>query len=139
MPNFKIINISSEIILHNKWVPTTKFNSKSRLVDEKGHKVSSDYKGRQYQIIGKKARIFSRLNLFRRSFLGTLAVVSTLCLVLFSKSIRNLFTKSKENIHLGVCYHFSVPPNKKIKSTQTQKPKEDNYIDIEKNASRFFV
>ena len=54
MPGFKIINNSSEIILSNQWVPSTKFNSKDRLVDAKGKAVSSDYKGRQYRIMKKE-------------------------------------------------------------------------------------
>ena len=50
--------------LNNKWVPATKFNSKNRLVDERGHKIGSDYKGRQYRIVEKKERTFSGLERF---------------------------------------------------------------------------
>ncbi len=34
--------------------------------------------------------------------MGGLAIISTLCLALFSKSVRNLLTKSKENIRFAV-------------------------------------
>ncbi|KAF3362455.1 Uncharacterized protein PHSC3_000983 [Chlamydiales bacterium STE3] len=102
MPSFKIINNPSEIKLNNKWVSVTKFKSRDRLVDEKGNKASSDYKGRQYQLIEKRERIFSDLERFGRGFLGTLVTVCTLGLVLFSKSARNLFTKSKANIRFAV-------------------------------------
>lgn len=89
MPIFKTINNTSEIRLNNKWVPAAKFNSKDRLVDKNGHKISSHYKGCPYQIIEKRERTFSSLERFGRGFLGTLAVVCTLFLALFSKSVRN--------------------------------------------------
>jgi hypothetical protein len=106
MPDFKIINTPSEIALNNQWIPSSKFNSKDRLVDEKGKTVSSGYKGRIYQIIEKRERIFSTPERVRRGLLGTLMVVCTLFLGLFSKPIRNLFIKTKENIRFGVL----VPP-----------------------------
>lgn len=102
MPNFKIINNTSEIIINNKWILATKFNSKDRVVDEKGHRISSDYKGRQYRIIEKRERNFSGLERFERGLLGTVTVICTLCLGLFSKSVRNLFTKSKASIRFAV-------------------------------------
>lgn len=102
MPDFKIIRNTSEIKLNNKWVPATKFDSKDRLVDEKGHKVSADYKGRQYRIIEKRECTFSSLERFGRGLLGTVAVICTLCFGLFSKSVRNLFAKSKVNIRFAV-------------------------------------
>ena len=112
MPGFKIVNNSSEIILSNQWVPSTKFNSKDRLVDAKGKAVSSDYKGRQYRIIEKRERILSTPERIGRGFLGTLAVVCTLFLGLFSKSVRNLFIKPKENVRFGVL----VPPSSNLPS-----------------------
>lgn len=102
MPSYTIINNASEINLNNQWAPATKFNSKDRIVDEKGHKISSDYEGRRYRIIEKRERTFSNLERFERGLLGTIAVVCTLCFALFSKSIRNLFTKSKESIRFAV-------------------------------------
>lgn len=102
MSDFKIINDSNEITLSNKWVPSNKFNSKDRLVDANGNKVGSDYKGRQYRIIEKREHTFSGLERFGRGFLGTLAVICSLCFALFSKSVRNLFTNSKEYIRFAV-------------------------------------
>ncbi|CCB87115.1 putative uncharacterized protein [Parachlamydia acanthamoebae UV-7] len=93
MPCFKIIKDPSEITLDNKWIVSTKFESKDRLVD---------YKGRQYRIIEKRERTFSTPERIGRGSLGTLAVVCTLCLALFSKSVRNLFTKPKTNVRFGI-------------------------------------
>lgn len=117
MPSFKFINNASEITLNNKWVPAAKFNSKDRVVDEKGHQVGSDYKGRQYRIIEKRERTLSGLERFGRGLLGTVAVICTLCLGLFSKSVRNLFTKSKENIRFAV-----LAPKENL-----TKPKNEEY------------
>lgn len=102
MPGFKIINNTNVIKLDNSWVPSTKFNSKDRLVDAKGSAVSSDYKGQQYRIIEKRERSFSTPKRIVRGFVGTLAVVCSLFLALFSKSIRNFFTKPKENVRFAV-------------------------------------
>lgn len=102
MPNFKIIQNVNEITVYNSWVPATKFNSKDRVVDEKGNKVSADYNGLRYRIIDKRERHFSTFESIGRGFLGILAVVCSLSLALFSKSVRHLFTKSKENIRFAV-------------------------------------
>ena len=102
MPAFKIINNPRDITLSHQWVPSTKFNSKDRIVDAEGKAVGSDYKGNQYRIIEKRERTFSIPDRIGRGFLGTLAVVCTLCLALFSKSVRNLFIKPKENIRFAI-------------------------------------
>ncbi len=102
MPSFKIINNPNEINLSREWTPALKFNCKGRIVDEKGHKVSSDFKGRTYQILEKKQRNFTCAERFGRGLLGTAIVICTLFLALFSKSVRNLFTKPKENIRFGI-------------------------------------
>lgn len=87
MPNFKIIQNTSEIKLGKEWVPATKFKSKDKLVD---------VAGRQYRIIEKRERTFSGLERFGRGFLGAIAVICTLFLALLSKSIKNLLIKTKE-------------------------------------------
>lgn len=112
MPCFTIIKDKSEINLNNDWVASTKFKSKDRFVDAKGKTVSSDYTGRQYRIIEKRERIFSTTERFVRGFLGTLMVVCSLSLALFSKSVRNLFVKSKENIRFAVLKE--ADPKKKL-------------------------
>lgn len=142
MSSVKIIHNQSEINLNNKWVPSTKFNSKDRIVDQNGHKIGSGYKGRQYRIIEKRERAFSGLERFGRGLLGTVAVICTLCFALFSKSVRNLFTKSKENIRFAVLEtpvnlsskkdlslgHQITPPNTLHKEDETTFP-----LDVVKN------
>lgn len=100
--NIKIIKHPNEIPLSSKWAPATKFNSKDALVDEKGNKVSADYQGRLYRIIEKRERTFNSLERLERGFLGTVLVICTFCLALFSKWVRDMFTKSKESIHFAV-------------------------------------
>lgn len=107
MPCFKIVHNTNEISLNGQWVSSAKFNSKDRIVDEEGRAVSSDYQGRRYQIIEKRERVFSNTERIGRGFLGVVAVICTLSIALFSKSVRNLFIKSKENIRFGV----PVSPN----------------------------
>lgn len=111
MPGFKTISNTSEITLNDKWTPATKFDSEDRLVDENGNGVSSDYEGHQFRIIEKRERTFSSLERIGRGFLGTVAVVCISFLALFSKQarnlltskpLRNLFTKSKENIRFAL-------------------------------------
>ncbi len=115
MPNFRIVKNSSEITFDNKWIPSSKFNSKDRIVDAKGKAISSSYKGNQYRIIEKGERTFSTTERIGRGFLGTLAVVCTLFFGLFSKSVRNLFIKPKENVRFGVF----VPPSTPVKTDET--------------------
>ncbi len=102
MPNFKVISSQREIMLSNQWIPSAKFNSKDRIVDAEGKAVSSDYQGRQYRLIEKRERTFSTPERIERGFLGVIAVVFTLCLALFSKSVRNLFTQSKVSVCFGI-------------------------------------
>lgn len=102
MPIITIINNRREINLNESWVPSGKFNSKDRIVDQNGHKIAPGHQGPQYRIIEKRERAFSGLERFGRGLLGTAAVICSLSLSLFSKSVRNLFTKSKENIRFAV-------------------------------------
>ncbi|CRX37957.1 hypothetical protein [Estrella lausannensis] len=102
MPVIKIINDSSEITPGKGWVSAAKFNSKDRLVDEKGRQIDSNYQGRQYRIIEKRERPFSALERFERGCLGVALVIFTLCLAIFSRSVRELFAKSSENIRFAV-------------------------------------
>ena len=79
-----------------------RFNCKDRLVDQNGHQVSSDYKGRQYQIIAKSERAFYAFKKFGRGFLGVVAVVLSLGIALLLKPVRDLFTQKKAKIRFGV-------------------------------------
>jgi|GEM_PF-6934022 len=107
MPKFQIINSNHEITLNPNWIDSSKFESKGRIVDTEGKFVSSDYKGRYYQIISKKERYFPILERIGRVALGILFVTCSLGLALFHKPVKNLFTKSKENIRFGVELPFS--------------------------------
>lgn len=97
MKPVKIINNIDEIALNNQWTPATKFNSKNRIIDEQGNKVSSSYRGVRYQIIEKRERIFPIYERIGRVFAGILLVAISFGLALCSKSIKHLITKSKEN------------------------------------------
>lgn len=101
VPNFKIIDDIKDIKLNNSWVDSTKFNSKDRIVDEKGQTVSSEYQGRRFRLVTKKERLFSSFERFGRGLLGVLAVAASLGLALFSKSIHKLFSDSKKKIYFG--------------------------------------
>ena len=117
MPNFKAINNQTEITLGNKWVPpSNKFNSQNRLVNAKGNNISCEYNGRKYRIIEKRERTFTALERFARGLLGLIAVICTLCLGLFSKSVRNLFTKSKATVR------FAVPQPSTLLAPSTSPP-----------------
>lgn len=56
------------------------------------------YKGHLYEFIEIRERMFSSRERIGRAFLGVLAVILTLFLALFSKSIRDLFTEKKKII-----------------------------------------
>lgn len=102
MPSFIITKSLNNISLGPEWTTSTKFNSIYRIVTEQGKPISADYKGRQYIIVDKKERTFSTAEQIGRLFLGTLLVTCTLSLGLFVKPIRNLFTKTKQNIRFGI-------------------------------------
>jgi hypothetical protein len=105
MLNFKIVNNTSEITLDSsQWLPAKKFNCKNRVVE---------YNGLKYQIIEKRERDFSSLERAGRGLLGVVAVICTLCLALLFKSVRNLFTKSKENIRFAMIAPSSLPSTSK--------------------------
>lgn len=122
MPHFEIVKNTNEIEL-DQWVEVvevSKFNSKNRLVDEKGKKIStSNYSRYQYRIISKFERNLTRPHRYGRGLLGALPVICSLALTFFSsplalilfsctlgvayfsKSYRGLFTKQKENVRFG--------------------------------------
>ena len=112
MPGFEIINSPREISLSNQWVLSPKFDSRNRIVDEKGEVVSSDYRGHRYKLIEKRERTFSFPERIGRGFLGTLAVVCTIGFAYFLlKSVQNLF-KPKETVRFAVL----VPPSSNLPS-----------------------
>lgn len=115
MPVFNIINNVDEITLNSDWVPSTKFNSKDRVVDENGEKIGADYQGRQYQIVEKREYVFSTLERIGRGLLGTLVVVLSLGIALIFKSVRDLFIKEKLTIRFGIV----IPVSSDIDSQNT--------------------
>lgn len=124
MPKFEIISNIVDIPVEDQWVAATKFNSKDRLVDEQGHKISPDYQGRRYRIVEKRERTYSGLERFARGFLGVIIIICTLCLALFSKQIRNLFIKSKETLRFGLLE--SKPSNVKVEKQEPESGVVDN-------------
>src|SRR3989338_7700652 len=100
MSHFKIVDHESQIIIAGDWV---KCSSKSlgKITDQKGHVVHSNYQGRRYEIAEKTERSFSSQERFKRKLVGVLLAICTLCFGLFSKSVRNLFTKHKESVRFG--------------------------------------
>ncbi len=102
MPTIQIITDRKEIQLNSEWSQVNKIYSASFIVDQNGNKVGSDYQGRQYRIIEKWERPFSSLERFGRGLLGVVAVICTLCFALFSKSTRNLFIQSHDNIRFAI-------------------------------------
>ena len=102
MVSLELINDRSEILLNSSWIDRKNFNSKDRLVDENGNEINSEYGGRAYRIIEMRERNFSAFKCFCKKFLGTVIVISTLCLALLLQSVRDLFTKSKEKICFAI-------------------------------------
>lgn len=107
MSNFKIINSLNDINLPSEWVDSRKFESKDRLVD---------HEGRKYRLIAKKELSYSCVERIGRGFLGTLAVCSTLSLAFFfSRTVRELFTKSGAAIRFGILEESPLAVSPKVK------------------------
>ena len=102
MSNFKPIYNIEDIKLSNNWVESSSFKNKDSIVNENGKPISSEYQGRQYQLISKKERPFSSIERVGRVILGLLAVIFSLAVALCSKSIRGLFTQKKSTIKFGL-------------------------------------
>ena len=83
------------------WVVSTKFNSKNRVVDESGSRVDSHYDGRRYLLFAKLERTLTQEERVRRTCIGVALVICSLGLALFSKSVRGLFTKTKQTARYG--------------------------------------
>lgn len=72
------------------------------IVDERGQLVSSTYQGKKYEIVDERVRYFSTLERVGRCFLGILLGVGAI----FSKSVRDLFTKDHVKIRYGRLVHL---------------------------------
>ena len=95
MSKFQIVNSINEIDLSNRWVESTKFNNKDKVVK---------HDGRHYRLIAKMERSFTCAERIGRVFLGVLAVIFSLGSALFSKSIRNLMAENKVKLRFGITY-----------------------------------
>lgn len=111
MPNFEVINNSSEINLTNNWVPCAEFKNKNIFFDFNGNKISTDYAGHRYKIIEKRIRSFGILERLGRIILGSCLVGGSFFFALFSKSVRNLFRKTKASLYFAT--QFKITDEKK--------------------------
>ena len=109
MPSFNIVNSETDITLNKMWAPAAKFDSKNRIVDEKGKAINSKYNGRAFLMIEKKEYTYTSLERFCRGLLGTIAVICTLCAAVLLQSVRDLFTKEKINARFAI----SLTPEQK--------------------------
>lgn len=102
MNNSEILDGPREIIGVKQRSSSTEFGSRQRGVNSEGEAVGLVYGGHQYRVIEKRERTRPLSEYTERSFSEILAIVYTLCLALFSKFVRNLFTKSKMDVRFGL-------------------------------------
>ena len=113
MPRFYPIKSRSQVTPDDdQWIASTKFNSKNSIVDSNGENVVRDpvaigyhtkispHNGRRYLIIAKQEHHFSFLERVKRVVQGILTILAHLGTNMFSKSVRDLFTKHKGNIRM---------------------------------------
>jgi hypothetical protein len=120
MLGFSVVNSASEIKCTGTWEDAVKFNSKGKIINERGEYVSKTYAGPKYQLVSKKERQFSYSERLGRIFLGAVTVTCSLGLALFSKSVRKLFIRKKEHIRFGM----QIDPNFPVTKPSTQKPED---------------
>lgn len=99
MPTFNIINDESEFEYYNNYSDSVKFNSKDKIVDEKGQVVGEDFEGRKYRLISKKEREYSSLELIGRGLIGIIAIIFSLGYA--QPHVQYLFKKT-ETIRLAI-------------------------------------
>lgn len=138
MSSFRIVNNAQEPKSFTLFTDKPAFKSKNRIVDLNGNAVSAEYNGSRYTIIAKRERHLSLNEKVKRVCLAILATIFSLGFALISKSIRELFTVTKESIRFGIATQktnrilkndgnkFLVPnPSQTIHSQQIP-----NHIDI---------
>lgn len=103
MSGFQIIGASS-VRYDSSWVLfTTQFEGKGTFVDQAGKAIGPNHTGDVYRITEKRERVYSTLERVGRALLGVIATICTLTGALFfSKSVRNLFTESRESIVFAI-------------------------------------
>ncbi len=123
MTNLKIINSASDIAIKAGWQNLDSFKSKNRCVTENGTLLESTYRGIRYQVVAKHIREFGVFERIGRITLALLCTIPTLGLVLFSKGVRKLFTKSYESITFALFAH--TPQGRRIESAPVQERSEE--------------
>lgn len=120
-------NSNSEIPpLRDGWILSNKFKTKGRFIDVHHNRVSSEFEGLKYQIIEKRERSFTTGERIGRAVLGIIAVICTLSTALFSKSVKNLFTNSKECVHFALLVNRSEEKEIAKPKLQQEKENEEN-------------
>ncbi len=99
----------NEMNFSNDWKDAESFPGKNRIVGPNGEKITSSYKGKQYQVIGQKERNFTREEKICRKILAIVVVIFTLGIAIFFQSVRNLLTQEKAKIRFAV----AAPPIEK--------------------------
>ena len=96
MPDFQIVDRLQDIRLTSDWVNPPA----DVIVDKMGTPVKPDFDGRKYRLIVREKN-YSPLRRLACGFLGTIAVICTLGIALFSDAVRNLFQK-KLTLRFGI-------------------------------------
>lgn len=120
MSSFKIVNSPSQIHLglDEEWdhsIEKFQKGSVPTYLNDKGKKVTATYTGHKYELISIKERQLSGTEKFGRKFLFVLAMVFTLGIAYFSKSVYKLYKKETATLKIALY------PKKSIKLS----PKED--------------
>ncbi|VHO02609.1 hypothetical protein [Candidatus Rhabdochlamydia sp. T3358] len=102
MPTFKIIQSMEDIRLSNRWSDSEVSENEDKHFNARGRIVNDNYDGPRYQVISEKQRALSLLERSGHIFLGSAAVICSLGLAYFSRSIRNRFIKNKKTIYFAM-------------------------------------
>ncbi|MCB1111409.1 MAG: hypothetical protein KDK72_01945 [Chlamydiia bacterium] len=84
------------IILPSGWDFEDSFEEKDRIIGKDGKLISEVSQGHKYRIISKAVRHLSAGERIKRTLVGLAAVISSIGLALLSRTVRELFVKSKE-------------------------------------------
>lgn len=99
MPLFTKVYSPSQIHLDEEWdhsIEKFKSGSEPTYVNDKGKIVSATSSGHKYELISIRERQLTGTERFGRKFLFVLAMVFTLGLAYFSKSVYKLYKKETE-------------------------------------------
>lgn len=102
MKNIRFIKDGSEIKLSKEWGESKEFSDYGLIINRKGDKLGKDEKGRRFRLIAKREKVYSGAERVGRTFLGLIAVISSLGFALFSRTVIELFTGSKKVVGFAV-------------------------------------